>query len=520
MRKKAVGPPRYASYLRCSSDDQAHGDYTTIDTQREINAEHIAGLGGFFTQAYADEGKSGTNLNRPEWKRLLADAQAGKFDKVCVTYMSRLGRGDAFVIAEHELRKAGVGIELVRESFADDLGGYLGKRMTILMDGVYPKQVSIWTRTALQSRAEKGYRVGGVIPYGYLSVYVSDPALSPVDKPPPKRLVPDPASAPFVLAAFELFARTGNLTETVNYLSAVTPRQWSYNSTRKFLANEVYKGVLAHGPWRNEAAHELVVPELLWDLVQERTRTRIRAPKQNPTDDSPFYLRSLVWCRHCGYRMSPANHHGRVTKVRYYECIGNTKLKKNCPVKRVNANSLHASVLEEIRRGAEHSSRMAELIREAVKAVPVPEVLGDRLGATERRLKETAKKIKHCLLAIENGGSTVRPLLARIAELEAEEQSLLQEKYALDEQIAESRLNRPPADYVRLLWSSFLRLWEEADEAERGELIGLVVKRVEMTEKERGICRLTFADQKLRSCYVATSGDVAVKCTNGADDRT
>jgi len=33
--------------------------------------------------------------------------------------MSRLGRGDAYVIAEYELKKAGVGVDLVREQFAN-----------------------------------------------------------------------------------------------------------------------------------------------------------------------------------------------------------------------------------------------------------------------------------------------------------------------------------------------------------------------------------------------------------------
>ncbi len=111
MRKKEASQSRYAIYLRCSTDDQKHGDFTTVDTQRDINIRTVAQKGGTFVGEYADEGKSGTNLNRPDWKRLLADAQEGLFDAVCVTYMSRLGRGNAFVIAEHELSKCGVRVE-------------------------------------------------------------------------------------------------------------------------------------------------------------------------------------------------------------------------------------------------------------------------------------------------------------------------------------------------------------------------------------------------------------------------
>src|SRR5690242_13886018 len=108
--RKATGN-RYAIYCRCSSDDQTQGDYTTIDTQRELNVKYVAERGGTLACEYLDEGKTGTNLKRAGWNQLLADAQAGLFDAVCVTYMSRLARGEAYHIAEYLLREAKVRIE-------------------------------------------------------------------------------------------------------------------------------------------------------------------------------------------------------------------------------------------------------------------------------------------------------------------------------------------------------------------------------------------------------------------------
>jgi len=72
--KRGTGPLRYAMYLRCSTDDQAEKDFTTIEVQREIASQHVAERGGTLTGEYVDEGKSGTNLSRPGWIRLLADA--------------------------------------------------------------------------------------------------------------------------------------------------------------------------------------------------------------------------------------------------------------------------------------------------------------------------------------------------------------------------------------------------------------------------------------------------------------
>ena len=109
MAKKRSGPVRYALYNRCSSDDQAHKDFSTIDVQDGLNRQHIAGKGGLCAGAYEDQGISGTTLKRKGWQQLLADAQAGQFDVVVCTYMSRLGRGDTFTVAEYMLKEAGCG---------------------------------------------------------------------------------------------------------------------------------------------------------------------------------------------------------------------------------------------------------------------------------------------------------------------------------------------------------------------------------------------------------------------------
>lgn len=130
-RKSGIGATvRAAIYLRCSSDDQKEGDFSTIDVQRDLNQTLIAERGWTVAGIYSDEGRTGTNLNRPGWKQLLADARQHKFSVVVCTYMSRLGRGRAFVIAEYELNNTGVKVELAREKFTNDLAGYVNRSMT------------------------------------------------------------------------------------------------------------------------------------------------------------------------------------------------------------------------------------------------------------------------------------------------------------------------------------------------------------------------------------------------------
>lgn len=156
MPRRKTTKTRYAIYLRCSNDDQSQGDFTTIDTQREINRRYVDSVGGVLVAEYADEGKTGTNLKRPGWRAMLAAAEDGEFDIVCCTYMSRLGRGDAGVVAEYQLKEAGVRVEFVKETFTEDTAGFVNKQVTRLVDAMYVEQVRGWTKTKMEEMVGQG----------------------------------------------------------------------------------------------------------------------------------------------------------------------------------------------------------------------------------------------------------------------------------------------------------------------------------------------------------------------------
>src|SRR5579862_5585685 len=209
MGKEKLPTKRFAIYLRCSTDEQGDGEFTTIDAQRTITSKHVEACKGELVQEYVDDGVSGTKIKRPGIDKLVRDAGAGKFDVVCITYMSRLGRGNVYPVLEYKLQERGVEVVTVKETFGNDLGGYLQKNMTNFMDGVYPIMVSQWTRTKLEAMIAQGFFCGGTKPLGYSAEPVVDATMSRSrDKAPPKRLVPNSEAAPIVQRAFELFAET------------------------------------------------------------------------------------------------------------------------------------------------------------------------------------------------------------------------------------------------------------------------------------------------------------------------
>ncbi|MDW2800071.1 recombinase family protein [Clostridium boliviensis] len=80
-----------AIYMRLSKDDGT-GESASINNQRSMLRSYAARNGYFIYGEYADDGYSGTTYERPAWKRLIADIEAGRVNLVITRDLSRLGR--------------------------------------------------------------------------------------------------------------------------------------------------------------------------------------------------------------------------------------------------------------------------------------------------------------------------------------------------------------------------------------------------------------------------------------------
>lgn len=81
-----------ALYERLSRDDELQGDSNSITNQKKL-LEDYADKNGFTNiRHFTDDGWSGTNFERPGWKELIAEVEAGNVSVVLVKDMSRVGR--------------------------------------------------------------------------------------------------------------------------------------------------------------------------------------------------------------------------------------------------------------------------------------------------------------------------------------------------------------------------------------------------------------------------------------------
>lgn len=372
--------------------------------------------------------------------------------------------------------------------------GHMNKEMTIFLDGMYPKQVSQWTRTKMEQMVARGYFCGGTVPFGYRKEPVVGASFTGSDKEPPKRLVPNPDQADIVRHAFNLYLEKRTLAAVRAYLLAVTDRKWVTTIVKNLLMNEVHLGVLAFGEWRKDDAHEPIVDRETFQQVQEALG-QFSPRIGNGDDDFAYYLRGRVRCPHCGcsYTHLSVNRGSAKrpkNRIHYYVCSQANKGKSQCPVVRVNAEALHYTVLSEMERAARHHTVMHRHIAATGGWGSADAAQKAVRGQLAKKKQFNAVQIGNLVNAV-SGGSNSRSLLATLERLEAEQDQLCRQIADIESEIARATVKRPTAAQVQEFWGEALDAWKEWSEQERTDALGCLLQEVVVTEKDRVHLRFT-----------------------------
>jgi len=109
-------PLRAALYARVSTTGHGQDVGLQLDELRQVAQQRGLVLAG----EYIDQGVSGIKVSRPGLDRMLADAQAGRFDLLLVWKLDRLGRSLQHVLTVLDtLNAAGVGFASIRDAGID-----------------------------------------------------------------------------------------------------------------------------------------------------------------------------------------------------------------------------------------------------------------------------------------------------------------------------------------------------------------------------------------------------------------
>ncbi len=168
---------RVAFYIRVSTDEQAKDGYGLPMQLRGL--EDMMEYRGKFHNwvhekewLYVDDGYSGSDLNRPEYKRLMKDIKAKKYDMVAVWKIDRLSRNLSHLLATFEsLQWDKVGFFSLKENI--DFSGPIGKltfQIFWALAEFERETIKMRTREGKIASARMGNYVINAAPYGYEKV--------------------------------------------------------------------------------------------------------------------------------------------------------------------------------------------------------------------------------------------------------------------------------------------------------------------------------------------------------------
>ncbi|MDD4509486.1 MAG: recombinase family protein [Oscillospiraceae bacterium] len=388
---------RTAIYARLSVEDNGKENGDSLENQIELLEEYVRNRPYLTkTALFVDNGFTGTDFLRPEFGRMMQEAQAGKIDCVVVKDLSRLGRN--YIETGNFIEKVFPFLKLRFIAINDnydtahlDSSVELGASLKNIINDYYAKDISRKSGSALKVKRLRGDFIGNYAPHGYLK--------DPENK---NHLLIDPEVAPAIQHIFELRAEgTGidTITRILNAEGYPSPGRlrfergiitnnnkkgsdlrWNRHVTKDILLNVAYIGHLAQGRsascyhkgvpfhWTSpeewdvvEHTHEPIISLELWEKVQAINSGRQNSYQRNygkyehlPKCNNA-YGKKLI-CADCGAVIKLVRSIARGGAKAYFNFKCPTQIEHGdagCPKKNIRQAELDEAVLQSIKKQME-----------------------------------------------------------------------------------------------------------------------------------------------------------------------
>ena len=424
---------RLGKYIRLSKEDLLRGrdeSNSVINQRRLLEQYHQTHLDEFYDgteqDVYVDDGKTGTDTDREDFQRLLADVYSGRINCVIVKDLSRLSRN--YTDAGNLIENLFVRLNVRFISLAEGVDSYRNPDsvsniivpITNVMNDQYCYQTSKKIRQVFDMKRRNGEFIGSYAPYGYVK--------DPNDK---HALLVDPEAAEVVKSIFALFLSGMNKRGITYYLNdhgtlcptAYKQQQglkynapnaqgnpmWSTITIDTILKNRVYVGDMVQGRQRVKSYKIHIqekVPEEEWFIVENtheaiidrETFAKVQSLLKRDTRTAPkakqLYLFSgFLKCADCGRAMSRIASKGIYV---YYQCGTYKSLsKKACTMHSIKSDRLEAGVLFAIQQQVHLAITYSELVAR-INSAPLKKSKSKRLEDTiAAKEKELAKIMRY-----------------------------------------------------------------------------------------------------------------------------
>ncbi len=412
-----------ALYCRLSQEDMQAGESESIQNQKMILQRYADEHFFLNTRFFVDDGFSGVSFEREGLQAMLREVEAGNVATVITKDLSRLGRnylktGELIeiIFPEYDVRYIAIndGVDTARED----------NEFTPLrnwFNEFYARDTSKKIRAVKQAKAQRGERVNGEVPYGYLA--------DPNDR---NHLIPDPETAHIVKQIFAMYVRGDRMCEIQNWLRdnevlTVGELRYRRKGGKKFprpqlnawytwpdktlydiltrqeylghtITAKTYKVSYKSKKTRKNPedkryffpnTHEPLIDEETFTLAQKRIATRHRPTKSEEID----LFSGLLFCGDCGYKMYLQKGAGTPERKHAYTCGNYRNRARNdflCTTHYIRKTVLKELILADLQRVLAYvKEHEQEFIRTAAEC---GEQVAQKALAQQRKELDKAKR--------------------------------------------------------------------------------------------------------------------------------
>ena len=435
---RGIAVNNYAAiYLRLSRDDQnGNTESMSIQNQREMLINYCEERGWKVYDIYVDDGFTGTNFDRPDFQRMVADIKAGFINIVLTKDLSRLGRNYVmtgqytdFFFPEHGVRYVAVNDSYDSDKEDNDIAPFKN-----ILNEMYAKDISKKVRSVRISSAKQGKFMGSKPPYGYSKTTENK-----------YQLVIDPIAAEIVRRMFGEFAcgdSARNIASKLNADGIDTPaiyyfkqtgkratktdncQKWGSATVIQLLRNQVYIGNMVQGKRKVSSfktkkriltskndwitvqnTHQPITSLDEWEAVQRRLSKSRNAPSNNTVKksknmDEVNLFSGILRCADCGASMVFNRRVRKSGKENlFYRCQRYSNNGRNaCGAHSINAHELTTIVLQEIQYYARMAAQSEADLFEKLLALS-DNATKEETAVSENTLRDTEKRISYIEIA-------------------------------------------------------------------------------------------------------------------------
>ena len=483
---------------------------------------------------YEDEGFSGGNLNRPDFKKMMDAARQKKFRVIIVYRLDRISRNISdFSSLIEELSRLEIAFVSIREQF--DTGTPMGRAMMYIasvFSQLERETIAERIRDNMHELAKTGRWLGGTTPTGYSSEAVQKITIDGKSKKACKlKLIPEEAE--IIRLIYDLYMEHDSLTaveaELIKRgLKTKNGKLFTRFSIKAILQNPVYMiadedaynylvrentdlnsdreafdgihGIMAYNRTNQEKGkattylpptewivsvglHQGVIPGKVWIAVQESLSRNKSKAYRKPRNNEAL-LTGLLYCT-CGSRMYPKISKRKTADgkpIYTYVCkLKERSQRSMCSSKNANGNTLDMAVIEQIKLLEDDKGSFIDQLEQSRKFYTGNRAAyEEQLASIHQEKEELEKKIEGLVDSLADlEESSVRNQVAqRIEQLNRKCEETDTRIHELEALTSQHALSDIEFDVMRQLLSVFKTSIDEMTVEQKRAAIRTLVRKV------------------------------------------